>query len=225
MTKSPQSVFFDLDGTLLDTAPDLFATVNYVLAQYDRPPVEYQAFRPSISGGTKCMIQFAFNINDQDINYSAIREQLLQHYREHIAEKTELFPGMPQFLEYLEKRKILWGVVTNKPKALTHPLMDHFKLTARCAAIVSGDTLKTAKPNPEPLLYACQLANADAKNSIYIGDTESDIIAAKAAKMASIAVTYGYCENQNLPYTWDADYVANHSDELIDWLDKEYKHL
>jgi 2-phosphoglycolate phosphatase len=213
------SLFLDLDGTLLDTAPDLFLAIKVVLEKYHFPSISYDNFRPSVEAGTRGMIKHAFNITEQHSDYHAIIKDFLNYYQAHIAEKTVFFPGMDDFLTILDERRIVWGIVTNKPEFLARPLLQHFKLENRCKAMVCGDTLPTRKPDPAPLRYACELVQADPKNSVYIGDTQSDMVAAKAADMFAIAVSFGYNLNQSSPSTWSADFIANSARDLQNWLE------
>lgn len=214
-----KAVFFDLDGTLLDTAPDLFSAISEVLTQYHFPLISYENFRPSVEIGSRGMIEHAFKITHEHSEYHHILEDFLNHYRGHIAQKTVFFAGMPEFLNTLDQRGISWGIVTNKPEWLATPLLQHFDLEKRCTAIVCGDTLKSRKPHPAPLWHACELARATPAHSAYIGDTQSDMLAAKAAGMLAIAVSFGYNLHKTAPETWSADFIAHSSDDLQNWLD------
>lgn len=214
-----ESVFFDLDGTLLDTAPDLFSAIIHVLTKYGFPLIPYEYFRPSVELGSRGMIDYAFKISHEDPRYQNIVNDFLEYYRSNIADKTVFFEGMENFLSFLEKRHIPWGIVTNKPKWLTDPLIQHFSLKKRCKAIVCGDTLATRKPDPAPLRYACELAGVDPSASIYIGDTLSDMVAAKAANMQAIAVSFGYNQSRRSPTTWPADIIVDSAHDLQNCLD------
>jgi N-acetyl-D-muramate 6-phosphate phosphatase len=216
-----KTVFFDLDGTLLDTAPDLATAMNSVLASNGKSPVDFSEFRYHVYGGSQTMIQFAFNIDESYPEYPIIKHQFLEIYRNNLCILTELFPGMAQVLDFLEQKKIPWGVVTSKPAWLTEPLLNHLGLKERCCCIVSGDTIPQRKPNPEPLLYACQLAHLVPQQALYIGDTEADAKAALSAKMPVGIVRYGYREKNSLPESWNADFIVETPAELIHWICKK----
>ncbi len=213
-----EAVFLDLDGTLLDTAPDLFIAISHVLTKYEFPAITYEYFRPTVEVGSRGMIEHSFNITPKHTDYRAILQDFLEYYRDHIAQKTVFFEGMLEFLNTLENREISWGVVTNKPEFLTMPLLQHFGLENRCRAIVCGDTLPTRKPSPEPLWHACKLAGVNPERSVYIGDTQSDMVAAKAANMIGLAVSFGYNLHKTSPKSWPADYIVDNANDLQDWL-------
>lgn len=205
-----KAVFFDLDGTLLDTAPDLADACNALLAEYQRPPIPLTEFREWIHGGAMRMVCESFQIRTEHPDYPTIKAALLQNYQKRLTQKTRLFPGIKQVLRYLETAQIPWGIVTNKHAYLTQPLLNHFELTERCCCIISGDTLPTAKPHPAPLLHACELMHILPQDSVYVGDTLGDIQAAQAAHMRSIAVSYGYRPTGSKIEEWGADaYVAS----------------
>jgi len=212
------AVFFDLDGTLLDTAPDLADACNFVLKKYQKKAVDFSKFRNWVHGGAKLMICQSFQIQPDNSDYETIKLEFLTCYQQILTQKTQLFPGINKVLDYLEANKIPWGVVTNKHQRLTLPLLDHFLLSSRCCCIVSGDTLPQTKPDPAPLLHACQLISVRPDYSLYIGDTLSDIQAAKSAGMRSIAVSYGYHPHLSSIETWPADAWAATTQDLLDLL-------
>lgn len=213
-----KAVFFDLDGTLLDTAADLAGACNLVLQQYQRPPIPFATFREWVHGGASMMVCNSFQIASTHPDFSAIKSAFLANYRECLTQKTCLFTGIDSTLAYLDQHHILWGIVTNKPQQLTQPLADYFQFTARCCCIISGDTLQNTKPHPEPLLHACALAHISPQHSVYVGDTLSDIQAAQAAGMQSIAVGYGYRPKQSNIEDWPADALASTPQDLLQLL-------
>lgn len=213
-----KAIFFDLDGTLLDTAPDLFSSIREMLSKYHFPLISYEDFRPSVEMGSRGMIEHAFKITHEHRDYKNILGDFLEHYRDHIAEKTVFFEGMPEFLNTLEDRGISWGIVTNKPERLAIPLLQRFNLEKRCAAIVCGDTLPTRKPDPAPLWHACELAGTPPAHSAYIGDTEGDMVAARTAGMLAIAVSFGYNLHKTKPESWSPDFIAESANDLQNWL-------
>lgn len=212
-----EAIFFDLDGTLLDTAPDLTAAFNATLEAYHRPPVSPGDFRRWISGGATAMIGEFFKINAEHPDFQAVRSLFLTHYRENLIENTRVFPGIEELLNHLEQKKIPWGVVTNRLTALTEPVLAHFGLHTRCCCAISGDTLPHSKPHPAPLLHACQLANSRPERSIYVGDALTDIQAAHAAGLFSVAVSYGYESQISRFIESRAGAIIQHPLELLDF--------
>jgi phosphoglycolate phosphatase len=218
-TNAPvQAVLFDLDGTLLDTAPDLATALNTVLEHQHYPQVPFERIRRYSSTGTRGLLGLGFGINIHEPRYAELRDDFLQTYHEHLSEKTQLFPGMRQVLALLAQQKILWGVVTNKPEGLARQLMQDFNLLPEASCVIGGDTLPKRKPDPEPLWHACEIIQCPVANTIYVGDAERDIISAKRAQMRSIAALYGYTTEDENPQHWDADYYIESPMQLLDLL-------
>lgn len=218
MKNNHHAVFFDLDGTLLDTAPDLYAAMLDTLKHMGRDTVSFEHFRPQVHTGTASMIKGSLGIDETDSEFSKIRQIFLNYYKNQIHKETDYFPGMSTVLDHLDQQKIPWGIVTNKPAFLTSSLIESFGLHKRSQCIISGDTLPRRKPYPDPLLHACEHINVTPQHSVYIGDTKNDIIAANAAGMQSIAVLYGYHDPNSLPDTWGADYLVEKPRQLLDVL-------
>ncbi len=211
-------VLFDLDGTLLNTAPDLSTALNKALAHFNFPEVSASTITPYISYGAAVMIDKALKQDIAAELKADILQFLLDYYAHHIAVDTELYAGMPQLLETLEINDIPWGVVTNKRKQLTHPLMQALGLAQRAVCIICGDTTAYSKPHPEPMLAACRRAQVAPDECLYIGDAQHDITAGKAANMKTLAATYGYLKPDDKPQDWGADGLIHHPDEIIDWI-------
>jgi len=209
-----KAVLFDLDGTLLDTAPDLAAALNQLLLENSRPHLPYKTIREVVSDGAKAMIELAFNISDSDQQYPSLRQRLLEIYEENIAVHTQLFTGLDVLLERLEKNNIHWGIVTNKPRYLSVRLLEALKLRERCATLVCPDDVTHRKPHPEPLLKACKEINCLPAETIYIGDHLRDIQAGKNAGMKTISALFGYIHQDEDPLLWDADISVLKSTEL-----------
>ncbi len=220
MKNNIHAVFFDLDGTLLDTAPDLYTAMLETLAHFGHESISFKNFRPQVHAGTKGMVLASFSIDETHPDYATIRETFLKRYQQRLTEKTQFFSGIPKVLDYLDTHKIPWGIVTNKPAYLTEPLLKHFKINKRSQCIVSGDTLTNKKPHPEPLLHACQLLQVSPKQAVYVGDTEIDVQATKAAGMIAIAVCYGYHKSDSQPEAWGADYMIESALELLTYLQR-----
>ena len=199
------AVLFDLDGTLLDTAPDLAAALNATLQLNKRDALPFESIRPVVSHGGRALIELGFGIDPQHPDFEPLRKQLLDLYEANIAVHTRLFPGMDEVLDTLEQRGIRWGIVTNKPAWLTEPLLDALALGSRAACIVSGDTLKERKPHPAPLLHACKLAGCQPEETLYVGDAERDIEAGRNAGMRTLVALFGYLMEHDRPQDWGAD--------------------
>ena len=223
--KKIQAVFFDLDGTLLDTAPDLAYAMNLLLDEHNKPPLVFDDFRFHIYGGTKTMLAHALAIDESDANYQDIRESYLQKYRQHLTKATTFFPYIEQVLEHLDELGIPWGIITNKPGWLTQPLMEHFAIDSRSCCIISGDDLEKRKPHPDPLLHAATLSQIDPTRAIYVGDTETDVIAARAAGMFSISMLYGYHQRDSRPDQWPTHALLETAAEIMTWVERFNTHL
>jgi len=213
-----QAVLFDLDGTLADTAPDLALALNQVLEEESQATMAYEDIRPAVSHGGMALIKLAFEIAPEHKDFERLRQRLLAIYRENICNRTTLFPGMSELLEQLEQQQIPWGIVTNKPAWLTNPLVEKLQLRQRVASVVSGDTLKVSKPDPAPLLHACDEMQIEAKHCIYVGDAARDIEAGKRAGMTTLAALYGYIEEHDPPASWEADHLIQHPMEVLNYL-------
>jgi len=223
-TRAPDSirtVLFDLDGTLLDTAPDLAQALNAVRIENNRPPLPYEAIRPVVSHGGIALIELGFELEQSDPAFDPLRQRLLEIYRENISRLTRPFPGITELLENLEKRGLGWGVVTNKPGWLTDPLLKDLDLYDRAVAVVSGDTLDERKPHPAPMLHACELANSEPGQCVYIGDAQRDIEAGINAGMHTLVALFGYLQEQDDPRNWQADDMIETPMGLLEWLDKD----
>lgn len=210
-----KAVLFDLDGTLLDTAPDLAFAINQVLAAENRRPVIFDHFRAHVYAGSQSMVEFAFNTTLDDPSFEKRKQIFLDAYFKCCTTHTTFFPTIPTLLNTLDEKHVPWGIVTNKPQALTNPIVKHFSLDQRASVIICGDTLSQRKPEPDTLLHACEIMQVDPKHTIYVGDTEIDVIAAHAANMPCIAVGYGYYPIHSHPSTWQADYLAHTPEDIL----------
>lgn len=217
-TPAPYSVLFDLDGTLLDTAPDLAAALNQVLVEEGRTAKSFEDIRPVVSHGGIALIRFGFAIEPGHPDFERLRLRFLEIYRQHIAEHTRPFAGINELLDHLEANDIPWGVVTNKPSWLTDPLLAALGLDRRAATIVSGDTTANAKPHPEPMYYACQQTGHDPQHCIYVGDAERDIEAGRRAGMKTLVALFGYIGEDDQPERWQADGMIRHPLEILQFI-------
>lgn len=214
-----RAVLFDLDGTFADTAPDMAAALNLLLAQHDRPPVSLADARAHVSSGARGLLQLGFGVGPDHPDYSRLREQFLAIYSDNLCNETSLFPGIVSLIEALQGASICWGIVTNKPGWLTEPLLDALALPMRPACVVSGDTTARAKPHPDPLLHACGLIQRDPVRCWYLGDDRRDIQAGRAAGMRTLAALYGYLGVEHHPRDWGADGLLSHPLELLGFLE------
>lgn len=210
----PEAVLFDLDGTLLDTAPDMIAALNTICAEERTNAVAYDRARSFVSNGAVGLLRLAFPGFDP-LQDSALHRRYLARYAQRLAVDTCLFPHLDTLLDALDAAAIPWGVVTNKPKHLTEPLMAALGLDLRSACTVSGGTLPERKPHPRPVQFALERMAANPVRSIYIGDAPRDIESGRAAGTKTVAVRYGYVEPGQDPGTWGADYVVDTPLDLL----------
>ena len=208
-------VFFDLDGTLADTAPDLVAAANQLLVVRNQTPKPYELLRPYASAGARGLLEGAFGITPEHPHFVSLRDEFFTNYEKALLVHSKLFDGMDHVLEQIEQAKLPWGIVTNKSKRFTSPLTDLMGLSQRAISTVSGDTTPHSKPHPEPILHAAKLASIDPTKSIYVGDDVRDVIAGKAAGMLTVAAAYGYCGCKEPPEAWGADYIIEHPLDLL----------
>ncbi len=208
-------VFFDLDGTLADTAPDLVAATNQLLSARNLPLKPYEQLRPCASAGARGLIGGAFGIDTKHPDFIPLRDEFFANYEKALFVHSKLFEGMEHLLNQLESAQLPWGIVTNKSERFTNPLIDLMGLSQRSISTVSGDTTPHSKPHPEPILHAARIANLDPKKSLYVGDDIRDIIAGKAAGMKTVAAAYGYCGCEEPPEAWGADFIIQTPQELL----------
>ncbi len=211
-------VLFDLDGTLVDTAPDLGAALNRLLAEDGRPPLDAHVMRPCSSKGARGLLKLGYGIEQEDEDYGDLRDRYLKIYAANICNSSQLFKGMPELLTALVERDITWGVVTNKPAWLANPLMAALDFPSPAACIVGGDQVPKPKPDPAALELACELIDLPAERCIYVGDAKRDIVAGKRAGMQTIAVSYGYIEDGDAANQWGADWVIDSPLQILDCL-------
>ncbi len=214
------AVFFDLDGTLIDSAPDLVFAINQVLINEGKPSLPFSQLGPFVSGGSPALLKIAFNILPADPDFNRLKQCFLNIYAENLCNKSQLYPGISSLLNLLDQNKIPWGIVTNKPEFLTVPLLKQFELYDRACVVISGDTYAQKKPDPYPLIQACKLSRILPERALYIGDDERDIISARAANMVSVCALWGYDSNKN-PKDWMARYYIEDSQKLASFVVKQ----
>ncbi len=200
-----QAVLFDLDGTLIDSAPDLGAAADQMRTDRGLPPLPLARYRPMAGAGARGMLGVAFDITPDEPEFAALREEFFRKYETRMLLNTQVFDGVAELLEALCARGLQWGVVTNKSVRFTGPLTRAMPLFGTAGAIVSGDTTPYAKPHPEPLFEAARQLGVPPGNCIYVGDDERDIVAGRAAGMQTVAAAYGYMGAQADMTLWKAD--------------------
>ncbi|HXH55051.1 MAG TPA: HAD-IA family hydrolase [Gammaproteobacteria bacterium] len=219
------TILFDLDGTLVDTAPDFIHALNAVRAEINMPPLvasnqtSIRMVEVAVTEGLAGLVEAGLGIKVNQPESPLLQKRLLHAYQQNLGLYATLFPGIEALLQMLEQRQIPWGVVTNKSTQQTHPLMERLGLSHRAACIVSGDTTPHSKPHPEPLFYACHQIGVSPTECIYIGDAERDIIAGNAAGMTTIAALFGYIEDITLAKGWGAHHYIHHADEILPYFE------
>jgi len=214
MATGEKVVLFDLDGTLIDTAPEMHLSMNTLLKEEGLDPLPYESIRPHVSNGVMGIFNNTFN--DTPKLGGRRFNRYLDIYEEYLGINAQVFPGMGEVIGTIENRGITWGIVTNKSKRFVMPLLEKLDLFDRASCVVCGDTTDKIKPDPEPINHALLLLNTkSSKNSFYVGDSKKDVRAAKAAKITSIACTFGYIEEDDDPEKWYADYLIDQPLEML----------
>jgi N-acetyl-D-muramate 6-phosphate phosphatase len=206
---TPTAVFFDLDGTLADTARDLVEPINAMRIDRGMAALPFEELRPFASAGARGLIGKGFGFAKEDPRFPAMRDEFLHRYEQAMLVHTDLFPGMAALLDQLEARGLVWGVVSNKFERYVRQILEGLKLDARSAVIIGGDTTPTPKPHPAPLLLASSQTGIDPARCVYAGDDKRDVEAGVAAGMATIACAYGFCGDVLPPDQWGADLVVS----------------
>jgi len=214
-----RAVLFDLDGTLIDTAPDLGHALNLQRGRHGLAPLADTVIRPQASHGARGLLGLGFGIEPDDAKFPAMREELLELYAANLCRLSRPFPGILELLDAIEARDLKWGVVTNKPARFTEPLLSLLDLAERAACIVSGDTSPQPKPHPAPMLAAAELCDAEPATCLYLGDAQRDIQAAQAAGMPALVAAWGYLDADDQPHAWGAHAEIRHPTDTLAYLD------
>ena len=212
-----RAVFFDLDGTFADTAPDLTYALNVMRSARGLPACPIEHTRPVTSTGGRGMLRVGFGMTPEHADYLRMRAEFLEIYAQNLCRETALFPGMRELLDGLEAREVRWGIVTNKAEYLAKPLVEQLELGTRCGCVVGGDTAPRMKPHPDPLYAAARLLDVSPAACIYVGDDARDVAAGRAAGMRTLAVRYGYL-NGGDPDAWGADAVVDCPQDVLRYL-------
>ena len=206
-----------MDGTLLDTAPDMVNALNNLRREHHFSPLPYELVRSAVSHGAARVVRIGFESAGAE-EFARLQQRFLEIYRGALSEHTRLFPGMLEVLQELDARGLKYGIVTNKAGWLTEPLLAQLNLRSRFVCVVSGDTLAERKPHPKPLLHAAALAGVSPGECIYVGDAERDVQAAHAAAMPALVANYGYLRADEDASQWGGDGYLERPLDLLDWL-------
>ena len=213
-----RAVLFDLDGTLIDSAPDLAGTGNDMRAARGLAPLAYEAFRPMVGAGARGMLGIALQVTPEDDDFLALREEFLSRYEARMSQETRVFDAMHPVLATLQASGTPWGIVTNKAERFTLPLVRTLSLHQHAAAVVGGDTTAHSKPHPAPLLEAARRLGMAPEACVYVGDDLRDVQAGRAAGMATVAAAWGYLGLGEPVNAWGADHVIESPGELLNLL-------
>jgi 2-phosphoglycolate phosphatase len=218
MSRATHLVLFDLDGTLIDSAPDLAGAANAMRVARGMAPLPPLALRPMVGAGARGMVGTAFGVKPGDEAFDALRQEFLERYEAGLLSQTAVFAEMLAVLDRLDADEQRWGIVTNKAARFTQPVVEGLHLHARAAVVISGDTTPHSKPHPAPLLEAARRAGVDAANCVYVGDDHRDILAGRAAGMATLAAAWGYLGQGESIDAWGAHAVLAAPADLLHWL-------
>jgi phosphoglycolate phosphatase len=212
------AVLFDLDGTLIDSAPDLAGAANDLRREHGLPPLSFESLRPMVGAGARGMVGVAFGAKPGDADFEGLRDAFLARYAQRLLDETVVFDAMQPVLRSLDDAGVRWGVVTNKAARFTGPIVDGLRLRPRLAALVCGDTTPHSKPHPAPLLEAARQLGLDAGVCVYVGDDARDVVAGRAAGMATLVAEWGYLGDGADVHEWGADAVLREPTQLLNWL-------
>lgn len=214
MTGGCRAILFDLDGTLVDTAPDLAYAANAVRIEAGLPPLPLAAYRPVASAGARGLLKVALDLGPEHADYDTRRRRFLDIYRDNLSRESRLFPDMDETLRGFERRKLPWGVVTNKPEWLAQPLMQQLGLASRAACLIGAREGLPVKPAPDGLLLAARELQLPPGDCLYVGDDRRDVIAARAAAMPVLAAAWGYIGAGESVTDWQADAIVQTPTDL-----------
>ena len=214
MTRRPRAVLFDLDGTLVDSAPDLAGACNEMRIERGLAPLPYERLRRMVGSGARGMVGVSFGLVPEAPGYLELRDEFLARYEARMTRETRVFDAMIPVLDWLERERLPWGIVTNKATRFAVPLVAALGLAKRSAALVCGDTVAHSKPHPAPLLEAARRIGLEPEACAYIGDDRRDVDAGRAAGMVTVVAAWGYLGDGDAPEAWGADHLIARPDEL-----------
>lgn len=215
---SVRAVLFDLDGTLIDSAPDLAGAANQLRQARGLPDLPLAALRPMVGSGARGMLRVALQVDSEHAEFESLKQEFLQQYQSRMLQLTQVFEAVPPMLQTLQARGLPWGIVSNKAERYTVPIVAGLPALAASAVVLGGDSTPHAKPHPAPLLEAARRMGVAPTDCVYVGDDERDIQAGRAAGMRTVAVAWGYLGQGKPPSAWGADFFIQRPDELISCL-------
>jgi phosphoglycolate phosphatase len=213
------AVLFDLDGTLVDSAPDLAGAANDLRLEHGLDALPFELLRPMVGAGARGMVGVAFGVQPGEAGYEGLRDAFLLRYEQRMLQETVVFAAVEPLLRQLDDVAMRWGIVTNKAMRFAQPLVEGLALQRRAAALIGGDSTPHAKPHPEPLLEAARRIGVAPARCVYVGDDLRDVQAGRAAGMATLAAAWGYLGQGEAPQHWGADAVINDPAALLQWLE------
>lgn len=209
-----EAILFDLDGTLLDSAPDFVATLDQLAEEFQLDNISEKLIRQTVSNGARALTTLLFGLTETDPAFVARRQRLLDVYAQYLGVHSDVYPGVIELLQCLERHDLRWGVITNKPERFAKPIMAQLHLPTPPQVLICPDHVVYTKPDPEPLLLACQHLHCSPKDVIYIGDHQRDIDCGKGAGCETIAAAYGYLHPDDDIHQWLADHVVDHPSDI-----------
>jgi 2-phosphoglycolate phosphatase len=215
----PLLLLFDLDGTLVDSAPDLAGAANDLRQVHNLPPLPYEALRPMVGTGARGMVGVAFGVAPDEDRFVELRDAFLVRYAERLLQSTRVFDAMLPVLDRLDTAGLPWGIVTNKAMRFAEPIAVGLGLLARATVLIAGDSTPHTKPHPEPLLEAARRVGVAPEACAYVGDDQRDVVAGRAAGMLTLAAAWGYLGQGEPVHNWGADQVLSSPGALLQWLD------
>jgi len=217
-----EAVLFDLDGTLIDTAPDFTLALNQLRVEHQQTHLPEDAIRSQVSNGARALIKLGFGLKEGETGFKPLLERLLDLYLANIAVNTRLFPKLDRLLKNLENRNIPWGIVTNKPSRFTDPLLDQLGLSERCGVTICPDHVVNRKPHPEAVLKACRELAVCPEKVFFVGDHARDIEAGNRAGNITIAAAWGYLDAGDDINRWHANFIINTPEQLVSFIEEHY---
>lgn len=218
------AVLFDLDGTLIDTAPDFEYALTLICEEYGINKIHPSKIQAAINVGSINIVADGLGIEADNPKFKELYKKFLDIYEQHAGMNAVLFSGIENLLGLLDRTEIPWGIVTNKQQRFAIPLLEQLDLLHKTKVLVCGDTLSYSKPHPAPLIHACEKLNSNPKKSVYIGDAERDVLAGKAASMQTIVAMYGYIPDEATALKWKANFYVKKVSEIWPWIQKNLLH-
>ncbi len=210
-----KALLLDLDGTLVNTAPDMVGALNRLLAKHKRPAADYEAASKIVSNGGRALVLLGFGESTASETVDALVQEFLNIYAEHVCEDSHVYEGLMESIEFCEQNHLKWGVITNKPLELAKGVLAGLGLLERCSILLGGDSLPVKKPDPVPMLHSCMVLNLAPSQCLYVGDHLRDIEAANAAGMDSAVALWGYIADSESPDNWNAKFLVKKPQGLL----------